>query len=110
MKPTRYYSNKQESRIAKRTNSKKQKNSGASKFCKGDVKSEKFIIEAKTKVKPSESITIKKEWIEKLKQEMFAINKEYWTIAFSFGDNKDYYIIDEDLFIQLKETVESEEE
>jgi hypothetical protein len=107
-KPTRYYSGKQEKQVAKTTNSKKQKNSGASMFCKGDLKSEKFLIECKTKAKSSESISIKKEWIDKIKQEMFAMNREYWSVAFSFGNNKNYYIIDEDLFCQLKEMIENE--
>ena len=38
---------------------------------------------------------------EKLKEECFAMRKPYWAISFSFGDNEDYFSINEKLFKQL---------
>lgn len=60
-KPTRYFSNKQETKVANKFNGKQTKNSGATLFQKSDVLLEDFVIECKTKVSDSESITIKKE-------------------------------------------------
>lgn len=60
-KPTRYYSDKQEKQIAKATGGKQTKNSGATCFEKGDILTDKFLLEAKTKTTSSDSISIKKE-------------------------------------------------
>ena len=54
-----------------------------------------LLIECKTKVKESKSISIQKDWIEKLKEEAFAMRRPYWAITFNFGDNEDYFIINE---------------
>lgn len=109
-KSTRYYSNKQEKRIAKKIGGKQTANSGATKFSKGDISAVKWLIEAKTKTKESTSFSIKKEWLEKNKEEAFAMNKDYSALAFDFGDNGNiYYVIDEKLFIQLKNYLEKEE-
>lgn len=70
---TRKYSNLQEKRIAKKLHGRKQLNSGATMFQKGDVITDKILIECKTKVKESKSISIQKDWIEKLKEEAFAM-------------------------------------
>lgn len=108
---TRYYSNKQEKKIAKKLSGKQTANSGATKFSKGDITTEKFLIEAKTKTKESTSFSIKKEWLKKNKEEAFAMNKDYSALAFDFGDNGSiYYVIDEKLFMQLKNYLEKEEE
>ena len=64
-KPTRYYSKKQEDQVAKNLGGTRQKNSGATMFAKGDVLTEKFLLEMKTTTTHAESITIKKEWFEK---------------------------------------------
>ena len=79
-------------------------NSGATPFSKGDVAIDKMLLECKTKVKPSESITIHKEWLEKNEKEALFMGKEYSALAFNFGPNeKNYYIIDEYLFESLME-------
>lgn len=62
--PTRYYSDKQEKAIAKATGGRQTANSGATAFQKGDVLisgNSSWLLEAKTKTSPSESISIKKE-------------------------------------------------
>lgn len=109
----RYFSNKQEKNIAKAVKGKKQPNSGATMFRKGDVISEYFLIEAKTVTKEQTSFTIKKEWLDKLKEEQFAMRKPYSALAFNFGglgNEKNYYIIDERIFMLLNELLERENE
>ena len=106
---TRYFSNKQEKRVAKRVGGKQTANSGATKFSKGDVRTDNWLIEAKTKTTPSESISIKREWLEKNEEEAFAMGKMHNALVFSFGDihnDKDYYIISEDEFKRLLELEE----
>ena len=59
-----------------------------------------------------QSMSIKRDWIDKLKEEAFAIGKPYWAVAFNFGDLRNpenFYIIDESLFKQLQTYLEKEE-
>ena len=101
---TRYFSNIQEKRVAKAVGGYQTANSGATKFSKGDVTSDDWLIECKTKTKPSESISIKREWLEKNEEEAFAMGKHHSALAFSFGDihhDTDYYIISEEEFKRL---------
>lgn len=98
-------SKKQEKRIAERLNeanecSKVQTASGSLWNKKSDVISERFRIEAKTKVKPSLSMTLKKEWFKKIQIEAWDTGK-IPVLVFSFGDGKDYYILEETDFINL---------
>ena len=106
-KPTRYYSSKQEKSVAQATGGKQTSNSGATNFGgKGDVllPGHSFLIECKTKTTPSDSISIRKEWIEKNAQEAAFEGKAYSAIAFNFGPGeRSYYIIDEFLFQDLLE-------
>lgn len=108
MKPTRYYSNRQEKKIAKELGGKQVANSGATSFSKGDVRIKNWLIEAKTVTKEKDSFSIKKAWLLKNKEEAFAMNKPYSALAFNFGpDEENYYIIDEKLFKELVEYKES---
>jgi len=108
---TRFFSKKQENSIAKSlTNAKCTSNSGATPFSKGDILTDKFIIEAKTKMTSSNSISIKKEWFSTLNQEMIGMNKYYSAIAFNFGPKEPiHYIIDSTLFKLLIDKLEEEE-
>lgn len=110
-KPTRYYSSKQEKAVAKKFDGKQTKNSGATLFDKGDVSLDKWLIECKTKTSPSESMSIKKEWLEKNNKEAIFEGKDYSALAFNFGPNeKNYYVIDEYLFSILKEYLDENKE
>ena len=100
-KPTRYFSKKQEKRVAKELGGQRQLNSGATPFQKGDVLTEDFLIECKTKTTPCKSISIQKEWLEKLNQESLVAGKKYVALAFDFGDGDLHYIIDKYLFEDL---------
>jgi len=107
--PTRVYSKRQETQIAKATGGSRQPNSGATPWAKGDVKTSQFLLEAKTKTKASESISIKKEWFEKNQAEAIFMGKPYTAIVFNFGpDEPNHYIIDEDLFVRLMEYLQED--
>ena len=98
---TRYFSSKQEKAVAKAVGGKKTANSGATLFQKGDVSTDNWLIECKTKTSPSESMSIKREWLEKNEEEAFSMQKEHAALAFNFGDLhnlRNYYIISEDEF------------
>lgn len=105
-KPTRYYSTKQEKRIAKEFNGKRTPNSGATLLGgKGDVTLDDWLIEAKTKTSDQDSMSIKKDWLEKNLRESVSMGKKYNALMFNFGpsDEKNYVIIDEDTFKELIE-------
>lgn len=104
MIPTRFYSSKQEKQVAKAVGGKKVANSGATAFEKGDVTTDNFLIECKTCTTEKKSFSIKKEWLEKNKEEAFEMGKSYSALAFNFGpDTENYYVIDERLFKKLLE-------
>lgn len=109
--PTRYYSKKQEDAIAKKLGGARVKNSGATAWAKGDVNLDKWILEAKTRMTSSASISIQKEWLEKNNKEALFMGKPYSALAFNFGpDQPNYYIIDESLFETLVSVLDNEEE
>lgn len=110
MRPTRYYSNRQEKKVAKAVGGRKTANSGATPFSKGDVTTDQFLIECKTKTKDCSSFTIKEDWLLKNEEEAFAMGKNNSALCFDFGPsaNKRYYIISERLFEILKNYMENE--
>ena len=99
---TRYFSDKQEKHIAKVTGGRVQSNSGGTKFGGGDVHTEKFFIEAKTPTKSQTSFTIKKEWIDKMKEQAYEQGKEEAVLAFRFNPNIDIdlYVLSERQFLE----------
>lgn len=98
---TRAKSSQQEKRIAKAMGGKQVIGSGSTPFLKGDVIVDQLFIEAKTKMVPSQQITVKKAWIDKAKEQSLAMRKEDYAIAISFGDNKEYYLIEDTLMVDL---------
>ena len=94
-KPTRYYSDRQEKRTAKKLGAKVQTSSGSSDFLKGDVVSDTCLIECKTCVTEKKSFSIKKEWLEKVDEQCYAMGKRYPILAFDFGDGENYYVLPE---------------
>ena len=98
----------EEKRIAKTLNGKRQTNSGATLFSKGDVKTDKFLLEAKTCIQEKQSFSIKEEWLIKLRQEAFAMNKEFSALVFNFGrkNSENFYILNEKDFKQILSLLE----
>lgn len=100
-------SKKQENRITKslsqiKDEARRMMASGALWFAKSDVVSRLFRIEAKTKEKPSKSIKIEESWMDKIEQEAYESGKMP-ALAFSFGKNKDYFILPDKTFYGLIE-------
>ena len=109
-RPTRFYSSKQEQKIAKAVGGKQVANSGATKFCKGDVTTDRWLIEAKTCTTEKQSFSIKHDWLIKNKEEAFDMGKEYNALAFNFGpDTQNYYILDEYTFKVAMDLLNNEE-
>lgn len=109
-KPTRYYSKKQETAIANKTGGSRTPNSGATAWSKGDVLTEQFLLEAKTKTTHSDTITIRKDWFQKNREEAAFMGKRHSALVFNFGPGEEnHYIIDEDLFQVLLEYLENKE-
>lgn len=111
MKPTRYYSNKQEKQVAKVIGGKKVANSGATAFDKGDCSNDFILVECKTCIAEKKSFSIKKEWLEKNTVEAYSMNKKYSALAFNFGEDTDnYYVLDEYSFKKFLELLRAEAE
>lgn len=102
LKPTRYYSNRQEKYVANKVDGYQTVNSGATRFKKGDISCPDILIECKTSVTEKNSFSVKKDILDKLKQEAFAMGKDNYILVFNFGpDTKNYYILDENYFLEL---------
>lgn len=99
--PTRYYSSLQEQKVAKMIGGNTVANSGAGKWKKGDVVQydASILIECKTTTSDKTSFSIKKEWLDKVKDDAFSNRIENTAVAFSYdSDCKDmYFVIDEKL-------------
>ena len=69
----------------------------------GDIITDEWLFEAKTCMKEQQQFTIKKEWLDKLKQESFAMRKEFFALVFNFGqiNGENYFILNEKTFTQL---------
>jgi hypothetical protein len=68
-------------------------------------KLDEFLIECKTLTTPKDSMTIKKEWLTKIKEESIAKRKPYSALTIDFGQSDNYFIIDEKLFKLLLELI-----
>lgn len=77
----------------------------------GDVENKNWLFEAKTCMKEQQQFTIKKEWLDKLKNESFAMKKEFFALVFNFGikNEENYYILNEKNFKQILELLEEME-
>ena len=87
----------QEKRIANFFGGRRVIGSGATPFLKGDVVVGNLFIEAKTKMEPCKGFRIPKEWIDKARSQAISTKKGDYALAFSFGDDKDYFIIEDTL-------------
>jgi len=102
-KCTRYYSERQEKYVAKKLNGRTQPNSGATPFLAGDVTLDDWLLECKTSMTDKQSFSIKKEWLDKLEEERFAMRKANMALVFNFGPQQEnYYVITEKTFKQMK--------
>jgi hypothetical protein len=111
-KSTRYFSGIQEKKIAKSLGGRRQPNSGAMTFRKGDIDCSEFLIEAKTSTTDKKVYSVKKEELEKLNRERFRMGKQYAALCFDFGPSSEsedrYYIITEKTFKECMELLKTE--
>lgn len=98
---TRKLSDKQEKRLARNIGGRQVIGSGSTPFLKGDVITSDLFIEAKTKAVESKSISVKKAWLEKAQEQAYGMRKKDYALAISFGDGKDYYVIEDSLMEDL---------
>ena len=109
---TRTFSDVHEKSICKALNGRQNSNSGAGHFAKGDVvvPEASLLIEAKCSMSEKKSVSIKKEWIDKNKQEKFAQRLSNSALCFTFApDSENYYVIDEKLMKFLVEKLAEED-
>ena len=111
-KPTRFYSNRQEKEVAKTIGGRQTANSGATPFSKGDVVTsgrDGWLIECKTATTAKASFSIKREWLDKNREEAFAMGKAHNALCFDFGNGSNkYYIVDERTFLKIMRLMEEE--
>lgn len=101
------YSASQEADIARLLGGRVQSNSGGTRFGGGDVLTPQFFIEAKTPTKEQTSFSVKREWIEKMKEQAFEQGKHHSSLAFRFDpDGPDYFVIDARLMRDLVQYIE----
>lgn len=109
---TRFYSDLHEKSVCKALGATQTPNSGAGKWRKGDCiqRESSLLIECKTSMTPKDSFSIKKEWIEKNKNEAWENRLSNHCVCFNFGDGGgNYYVIDERLMKFLVEKLSGEE-
>lgn len=110
MKPTRFYSSKQEKAVAKKVGGKQVANSGATTFNKGDVNTDNWLFECKTTTEWKASFAIKQEWLVKNREEAYAMGKDHNALVFDYEPGgKRYYVIDEKTFLIMKNLLDNEE-
>lgn len=101
---TRYYSKIQEKGVAKILSGKTTPNSGATPYKKGDVSSDSWLIECKTCMTNKQSFSIKKAWLQQLREDAIGQGKMDYALVFNYGPNQEnYYIINERKFKEILE-------
>ena len=108
---TRYFSDLQEKDVCEKLNATQQPASGSGHFRKGDAINylASLLIECKTHTNAKNSFSIKKDWLDKNKEEAFTQRVFNGCIAFNFEPGKpNYFVIDEKLMKFLVEKLEEE--
>ena len=110
---TRYFSDKHEKSVCKALGAVQQSNSGAGKLSKGDVvqRDASMLIECKCAMSEKNSVSIKKEWLEKNKDESFSCRLSNTAVCINFGpESNNYYVINERLMKFLIDKLVEENE
>lgn len=90
--------------------------SGALSFALGDMITEETLTASLAEFKERGSkdargasqITIKKQWLEKLKEEAKLMGKDYYFLPFTFkGDTRDYVACDFDILLSYVQTIQT---
>lgn len=110
---TRYFSDQHEKSVCYALGGKQVSNSGAGKFEKGDVivGNASMLVECKTTMTDKASISIKKDWLVKNKEEAFRNRLSNSCLCFNFEPNGDnYYVINEKLMKVLVSILADEDD
>lgn len=108
---TRTYSEEHEKSVCKELGAKQAPNSGAGRFLKGDVlhSDASLLIECKCSMTEKKSFTIKKEWIDTVRQNAFTDRLANSCLCINFAPNSpNYYVIDSKLMQMLVEKLTEE--
>lgn len=100
---TRYYSDLHEESVSKALGGYRVSNSGAGHFNKGDVNvGGLMLVECKTSMSEKDSFSIKKEWVDTLREECKATRIPFEAISIRFSpEGENLYIINELLMSYL---------
>lgn len=85
---------KQENRIARMFGGKRTPQSGGGKFVLGDVISDEFLVECKTTITERETYPVRKEVLRKADEQRKEMGKEFYALAFTFGTDEDFFVLD----------------
>ena len=108
---TRYYSDLHEKSVCRALGATQTSNSGAGKWAKGDVvqRAASLLIECKTVMTEKQSVSVKKDWIDKNRDEAFSNRLDNNCLCINFGPSSDnFYVINEKLMKFLVERLEEE--
>lgn len=109
MKPTKYYSNKQEQYVSKALGGKTTIASGGAKFSAGDVIIPNvMVLECKTTTQENKkSWSIKQQWLDQANKERLDLMLPYCALAISKTPDGDdnMYVINEQLMKKLLEAI-----
>lgn len=76
---------------------KRQANSGALWYAKGDIKTQDYLMECKERgtlnARGEKTISIPKEWLTKQEHEAFQENRHYWVIPFRYKNDDSIYLV-----------------
>jgi len=103
---TRYYSDAHEKSVCRALNAEQTPNSGAGLFKKGDCVQQdaSLLIECKCSMKEKNSVSIKREWFKKNREEAFRTRLNNQCVCINFGPNtENVYCINEKLMAFLVE-------
>jgi hypothetical protein len=92
-KSTREKSKAHEQYIEGKLDIRRTPNSGATVFKKGDLEDELSLFECKTKMNETKSFSIKKEELDKIRQEATARSKSFQFYIFNYGDITENYVV-----------------
>lgn len=97
---------RQEERVAKLFNGQRTPQSGGGKWKKGDVLSQNFLIECKTSISPKSSYSVSREVLCKADEERREMGKPFYALAFTFGDEEDFFVVDKRTMLYLLSNIE----
>lgn len=108
MSETKKASVSQEERIARLFKGRRTPQSGGGKWVKGDVISENFLIECKTSLTEKTSYSVSKKILQKADEQRREMGKPFYALAFTFGNDEDYFVINSKTMRYLLSALETQ--